>query len=147
MKLIKLLFLGMFAILCTATKQHSNISIAQAFINDVAKGEIQNEAIIKKYLCEITESKEIELIEMQLNALRTELITGKLKIESYKNISLSEQTILVESSEKDFIYSVKCSDKFICFILLENNKIASFATINKGGRRIFISFCNQGKKI
>lgn len=137
---------------CTSLFSKANDSTLEkvrAFIRDLSDDKVGYEIIIKKHLCVIDDQRREERINMltqQLASLREQLnIIGKQSsctIKNYKNISLKEQDVLIDENEERNIYSVASGGKFICFVWVKDGKIASFSTMNKGGKRVFLEICS-----
>ena len=124
------------------------------FINAVADSNMNTDDVIKKYICPLSKGKDndkdyknYQFVSMQVNSLRKELLSknkGSLIIRNYKDLPDSEQNILHANTSINNIFVVFINNKRFIRVLFTGNKIASFVTMNKGDKGVFIKFCADG---
>lgn len=154
------LFLGIcYALLFvvqTADAQSGKQELVESFFNEAVNVDINDEQFIKKYMCTeelILKDKKArethEFFTQQVYRFRM-MVRGQSKkitanfgnvITSYKDLAESERNIVIEEKEEDNIFRFKGEQNLVFDILVGNNRILSFTTMNKGGKKVFLLLC------
>jgi len=138
-----------YNISCVKKQEHEEKTL-RAFINDVVSKELNNDELINKHLCKNSQkdkAKVDEIISMQIDLLRKELLSIKVRdisYKKYKELTPTEQNLFLATdlTKKNIIVAYHKNRKISDFLVV-NNKVASLATMNKGGTLIFLKFCSD----
>ena len=125
-----------------------NLEKVKGFLKDVADDKGHFDAIIRDHICAIDDQKKEErlsLLRQQLASLREELRSlpagGSYSIKNYADLVSDKQDLLIEEGQKKNIYRIESNGTFICLVWVNEGKIASFSTMNKGDKRVFLKIC------
>ncbi len=151
MKLKFIFLLFMIPFWGCSNNQDANADRLQSFLNVVSESNVPAEKIISDYICilppqtaDSTRQQIYTLIADRINEMRKQIQTEKNKdfiITKYKDLPSSEQTLILTEDITDDVYNVKFNNKYFISVLFKENRIASFHTLNKGGKRVFLLFC------
>lgn len=130
------------------TVQSQDKKTISDYVYSCKNTEITVNSIKHKYLCEIennTENKNeiTKIINESILHLRNELQSkdiSKLTILNAKEDTELQKKFLEQDFSKIFV--LKEGSKVIQYFLMENNRIISLNTLNKGGLRSFMILCN-----
>ncbi len=125
-------------------------NVVDTFLRDISNNSVSNRKIIYKHFCISSDMRRAnamgELIERQLDELRgivlTKNVGNKMTIKLYSELPDEEKVLLTDKRNENNIYKVSVS-KAHFFLLIEKEKILAFATLNKGGKRVFQRICNR----
>jgi hypothetical protein len=104
------------------------------------------QVLLEKDLIDKVQANAKESYEMILKAIQDELKSCQKSDEQYQILSLKESIntkkvvgdeLIIPDSGGD-VYVFFCSNRVITYFLIKDNKIASFSTLNKGGKRVFL---------
>lgn len=118
-----------------------------AFIKSISDSHIKPDLIISKYLCMEEKDRNSEyykLVISQLESVRKEFKNSPLealKTLKYNDLPNVEKVIIMETTERENTYVIKRGTKTILSLLVKDNKINSFVTMNKGENKIFFKLC------
>lgn len=134
------LILFLFTILQVNCKgqQHEmkQVEIITNFIDKVKAG-ISNDILIEKFLAVSDQSKKnLEFVNLQLDGLRDKLKTiDSVRVSKYDSQSVQ---LILSHNEEDRVFLVSGKTMEVVPILMKGDRISSFSTINKSGKRIFL---------
>ena len=135
---MKLLFISLFLISgCYIDLKDNTVEL---FIQHVLKNEIKK-AYLKLSLNEIKDREKAKLrdsiVMVQLNELRDQLIDKEYSIVSATEESKWFDKLNTTENEEN-LYAILVDSSVLTYILLSDERIKSFSTVNKGGLRSFI---------
>lgn len=115
------------------TKQ---VEIITIFVDEVKAG-ASNEILIEKFLTVSDHSKKnLEFVSLQLDGLREKLNTlDSFSVSKYNRQSAQ---LILSHEEENQIFIVSGKEMQAIPFLMKGDKISSFSTMNKGGKRIFL---------
>jgi len=142
-KIISIIFV-FIPVSCCSQQSKSQIRLSENFINSVLRNKMTTDDVIEKFiLVDKTSERKIKFAHQQIQYLREEIekrnvTESKLKYFSYAKSGYSD--LLISESEAQYVVIIRNGDERFATILLQEGKIKSFTTMNKGGKRIFITF-------
>lgn len=143
-KFLLSILLLLFAILAKANDT-TNMNLAKSFVHAVSDERTDLGNVINKYLCidKNDHDNRIKLLIEQLNGFRQELRNNPTwTIENYQNLPLKDQSVQIDENEKRNVYALNWgNNKEACFIWIQEGKIVSFVTMNKGKVKFFLKNC------
>ena len=135
----------LFSILSSKTNtQNNKIFYVESFIKAVKDQLVLPETVIKEHLKISKRSSgqgyDPQIIE-QLVKLRKDISAARieeLEITPYKELPENEQIILMDAAVVDDVFIVKYQSKKVMSVIVSQNKIAAFKTINRGSKEVFL---------
>ncbi len=151
MKSVIIVFILALGAITSHVEAQSNLSLLQNFMRDVINPNIKESVIIDTYLCRYLhdapdklENKNYMFVRGQIKGIREYMqkenaSSNQLEIYKYTDIPIKDQNISFE--EKDDIYACYYNKNIFNFFAVKDGRITAFNTMNKAGRRFFISHC------
>lgn len=131
---------------CVAQSKRNQEMIIEDFVNSLADSSITNDEIREKFLIvKKMDQADLDFINLHLSYAREELAKNKIggdkiKIVPYGDLKEDEKLIIVSKERIRNVYLVYYNNTSMIPILLENNRITAFATLDKGGRKYFMEY-------
>lgn len=118
-------------------------SIANNFLHSLLNDQLTSQSIVDKFVAYNPKSKDFLL--QHTNLIRNELKKQGIEPNGLSVVSFSEaggklDDIQVSSGETKYIFAVLNNDKVLFPVMVQNNKVVAFSTMNKGGRKFFITY-------
>lgn len=139
-----------FLMLATTTQAQTSKPLILNFLKTLQNPQPPLSSIKTTYLCTDTEkippgTEGFTALNDQLQALRDSLQAKDLAdftILRYNQLPETEQDIrFTNKAQEQYIYRVKYKQQAFLSVLVKDDRIYSFTTLNKGGTRIFILYC------
>lgn len=112
------------------------------FVDAAKDGRTSNDEIIQKFLLIDSTKQNLDFVRSLLTTLRTELSRqdATLSFKTYYEAESISKPFSGSSINYDNLYFVLDKGLLLCPVLIEsnNNRIVSFSSLNKGGRRILV---------
>lgn len=138
----------MFLILTSVNlKADKTPQVITDFIKYISDSHVKPDLIISKYLCmeeKDHNSEYYKVVVSQLESVRKKFKNSHietLKVLKYNDLPDAEKVIIMETNERENIYVIKRGTQTILSLLVKDNKINSFVTMNKGKNKIFFKLC------
>ncbi|MBK6265464.1 hypothetical protein JKA74_10485 [Marivirga sp. S37H4] len=137
MKIVVLIVIMFFS--CFGSQEDSKIIVSR-FVDALKNENISEDEIIKKFI-KVSEVQDAEYrdsvisniiisIRKSIKGKKVEVYTFREKTEAFKNV-IHEN----DSSEMLVLFT---DNEVLTYVLVEDNMLASFSTINKGGKRHYV---------
>lgn len=127
---------------CLNQEMASQINTAKSFVEAIMNAKMSDAEIIEQYIdLDSSATSNLELAKLQLQSLRDLIIKKSItSIDlSYTPISPNDSDIIIsEGNLKNVIVVNNRNERLIPILFNSKDKIRSFATMNKGGKRVFI---------
>lgn len=141
-----LIITATFLMCCFSSFAQGNNRVVKNFITKVADRTIQVRSILDSTLCSdklpLPEEK-AKLLAMQIEQLRQDLHkVRQWKIAKYDPQDPVDKTLLLGKINVNDVFKIQSPEKLMCYIWIKNNKVASFSTMNKGNKKMFIFLCD-----
>jgi hypothetical protein len=124
-------------------EQIEDTTRVESFVLNLSDKQISIDEIAAKYF-DIDENKKRSL-KTHLQLVREELVKleidkNKIKIIRYLNAPEKMKNLVVDEKESLNLYYVLYRENPLFPVLIENEKITSFSTLDKGGRNFLINY-------
>jgi len=119
---------------------------ASKFVEGLLNEKLTTDEIVAAFLNVNTVDKlKISQIKTHLGEARKELKSKhvsikNVKIVSYSEIPERERNIVIDQEDIGKIYFAYYTDKEFIPLLIQNNKVLAFATMDKGGKKYFMEY-------
>lgn len=133
------------------TKDSANLMTVRSFVNEVLNTDTNFKVILAKYVCvdtanenKVKRKENMETLTMLLKVMRKQFKNTSWIVKNYPDIPSKFQTVQISNNKEEFVYAVvfKANGISPWYILVDNDKIASFITMKKGNEmRYFLSYC------
>ena len=130
----------LFATISISCSKNKYKSTAKNLIEYLSSDTFRSEDVVfRSYLSDSFAIPDSILMQI-FPSLKQEIKTcNGVKYVDYNKLNAKEKNIELEGVNKNNIVVVQCNSQIICFILFDKkDKIRSFVTINKNGKRYFV---------
>lgn len=150
MKLKFILLILIITVWGCANGQDAKSDRLQSFMKVVAESKVPVEKIISDYICSLPAGtddktkKNYDFVVKSVSDLQKQIQFQDSKnfiIKKYNELPSSEQRLLLKGDTKDDVCVVYFNNKYLISVLFNENRIASFVTLNKGTKSVFLLFC------
>lgn len=118
------------------------MNFAKNFMEAMIDGDLSDSEIIEKYfIINMPSDENVQFVKSQLQLLRNIISEKKIKKGELRYVPYNKDDhtdlVVTESSSGD-IFIINYNSERLIPVLFQDNRINSFTTMNKGGKRFFI---------